>query len=234
MSEVYDRNALDGALSQLESAAFNFAHRFINDGRVRMSYIKQTQQLSAEFRSLVANGQMTPEMAANQVQQIRNEILEAQRLRTSDIGRAKAINLKSTGLTMETLVEKYAFEKFKKPFTALSAQQQSKVYLEIIESSGRPRPAVNASAAKYTKLGRGLLVVTLGVAIYNVSVADNKTKAVAREGVVITGGFAGGAAGGALAGLACGPGAPVCVTVGVFVGGALGALGADYSFGWLF
>ena len=46
--------------------------------------------------------------------------------------------------------------------------------------------------------------------------------------------FAGGAAGGALAGLACGPGVPLCVTVGVYVGGALGALGADYSFGWLF
>jgi hypothetical protein len=37
-------------------------------------------------------------------------------------------------------------------------------------------------------------------------------------------------AGGAAAGLACGPGAPVCVAVGVFVGGALAALGADFAF----
>nr|MDC2855380.1 hypothetical protein [Ningiella sp. W23] len=112
--------------------------------------------------------------------------------------------------------------------------QKNQVYLEIIESSGRPRPAVNSAAQKYTKLGRGLLLVTLGVAVYNIAVADDKAKATAREGVVIGGGFAGGAAGGVLAGLACGPGAPVCVTVGVFVGGALGALGADVSFGWFF
>ena len=52
--------------------------------------------------------------------------------------------------------------------------------------------------------------------------------------MVLGGGFAGGAAGGAIAGLACGPGAPICVTLGVFVGGALGALGADVSFGWFF
>lgn len=33
---------------------------------------------------------------------------------------------------------------------------------------------------------------------------------------------------GALAGLACGPGAPVCVTIGAFVGGALAAFGAGF------
>ena len=44
------------------------------------------------------------------------------------------------------------------------------------------------------------------------------------------GGIAGGVAGGAVAGLACGPGAPVCVTVGAFVGGALAAFGIDYFF----
>ena len=52
--------------------------------------------------------------------------------------------------------------------------------------------------------------------------------------MVLGGGFAGGAAGGAIARLACGPRAPICVTVGVFVGGALGALGADVSLGWFF
>jgi len=47
--------------------------------------------------------------------------------------------------------------------------------------------------------------------------------------LAVTGaGIAGGIAGGALAGLACGPGAPVCVTVGVFVGGALAAFGVDF------
>ena len=34
-------------------------------------------------------------------------------------------------------------------------------------------------------------------------------------------------AGGALAGLACGPGAPVCVTLGAFVAGTLAAFGVS-------
>lgn len=36
-----------------------------------------------------------------------------------------------------------------------------------------------------------------------------------------------GIGGGAIAGLACGPGAPVCITIGAFVGGAVAALGVD-------
>jgi len=44
MNEVYDRTALEGSLSQLESATANFAQRFIQDGKVRQSYIEQTRQ----------------------------------------------------------------------------------------------------------------------------------------------------------------------------------------------
>lgn len=234
MSLAYDRSKLEGTLSQMESAAMNFAHRFINDGKVRMSYITQTRKLAEEYRARVSAGTIAPAEAATQVQAIRNQILEAQRLRTSDLGRAEAVKLKKTGLTLTELSEKYARSKFGASFTSLSVANQNQVYLEIIDSSGRPRPSMNAAAKKYSKLGRGFLVVTIGVAIYNISVAEDKLKATVREGAVVGGGFAGGAAGGALAGLACGPGAPVCVTVGVLIGGAIGALGADYTFGWLF
>lgn len=43
MNQVYDRDLLEGALSQMESDALNFAHRFIKDGMVRMRYINQTK-----------------------------------------------------------------------------------------------------------------------------------------------------------------------------------------------
>jgi hypothetical protein len=234
MNQVYDRSLLEGSLSQMESAALNFAHRFINDGKVRMSYINQTKKLAEEYRANVNSGRLAADEAAKQVQGIRNQILEAQRLRTSDVGKAVAINLKKTGLTLSELTEKYAQSKFRTSFSNLSAVNQNTVYLEIIDSSGRPRPSMNMAASRYSKLGRGLLVVTIGIAVYNIAVAEDKVKATAREGVVIGGGFAGGAAGGAMAGLACGPGAPACVTIGVFVGGALGALGADFTFGWFF
>jgi hypothetical protein len=112
MNQIYDRNVLEGALSQMESAAMNFAHRFINDGKVRISYIKQTRKLAQEYRTRVTTGAISPEKAAKQVQAIRNQILEAQRLRTSDIGKAIAIKLKKTGLTLAELTEKYAQSKF--------------------------------------------------------------------------------------------------------------------------
>jgi hypothetical protein len=102
----------------------------------------------------------------------------------------------------------------------------------MVESAGRPRTAVTTSVRRFAVLARGLIVVTIGIAVYNISMAEDKSEAVAREGVVIGGGVIGGAAGGAVAGLACGPGAPVCVTVGVFLGGVLGAMGTDVSFGW--
>ena len=234
MNQVYDRSTFEGALSQMESAAMNFAHRFINDGKVRMSYINQTRKLAKEYRSRIGSGTISPVDAANEVQAIRNEILEAQRIRTSDLGKAIAINLKKTGLTLAELTENYAQSKFGRSFENLSSVNQNKVYLEIIDSSGRPRPSMNTTANRFSKLGRGLLVVTVGVAIYNITVAEDKVTATVREGAIIGGGFVGGAAGGAVAGLACGPGAPACVTVGVFIGGALGALGADFTFGWVF
>ncbi len=234
MDQVVETNALDASLSQLELAAFNFGYRYINDVRVRQSYINQTRRLAQEFRARVNSGSITAEQAARQVQSIRNEILEAHRLRSSDIGRAKAIGLKTSGLTLDDLVTRYANKMYGKPFASLSAHHKNQVFLEIVDSSGRSRASVNAAAMRYSTLGRGLIVVTLGVAVFNIATAEDKTRATAKEGAVLGGGFAGGAAGGAAAGLACGPGAPVCVTVGVFLGGALGALGAEMSFGWLF
>ena len=73
-----------------------------------------------------------------------------------------------------------------------------------------------------------MIVVSLALSAYNIAVAEDKVDASKREVAITGAGVAGGIAGGALAGLACGPGAPVCVTVGAFVGGALAALGVDW------
>jgi hypothetical protein len=234
VESLYDRNLLEASLSQMESQALNFAQRFINDSQVRMSYIKQTKKLSEEYRLKVKSGALTASKAAKQVQEIRNHILEAHRLKTSDIGKSVAVKLKQNGLTLAELTDKYAHKKFNASFANLSPTNQKSIYLEIIESADRARPSMNALASKYSKLGRGLIVVTLGAAVYNITFAENKARAVAREGAIIGGGFIGAAAGGSAAGLACGPAAPFCVTLGVFVGGALAALSTDLTCGWLF
>lgn len=66
------------------------------------------------------------------------------------------------------------------------------------------------------------------MSVYAIATAEDRASAARRELAVTGAGFGGGIAGGALAGLGCGPGAPVCVTIGAFVGGAVAALGVDF------
>lgn len=73
-------------------------------------------------------------------------------------------------------------------------------------------------------------MLSLGVSVYNIAVADDPGAQAVEEGAVLGGGVLGGMAGGAAAGLVCGPGAPVCVGIGAFVGGALGAFGLSLFF----
>lgn len=76
---------------------------------------------------------------------------------------------------------------------------------------------------------RGVLFIAVALSVYEVATATDKVAAAKKELVVNGAGVAGGIAGGMLAGLACGPGAPICVTVGAFVGGALAAFGTSYA-----
>ena len=85
-----------------------------------------------------------------------------------------------------------------------------------------------ATMRNLSRAGRGLLVVSIALSVYSVASAEDKAGAARRELAATGAGIGGGIAGGALAGLACGPGAPVCVTVGAFVGGALAAFGVDF------
>ena len=82
---------------------------------------------------------------------------------------------------------------------------------------------------KLSKAGRGLIVISISLSIYTIATADDKLDATKHEVLVTGAGIGGSIAGGALAGLACGPGAPVCVVVGAFVGGAFAAFSVDYQ-----
>lgn len=223
---------LDIALQILEAEAANFARVFIQDSNVRFSYMKQTRAMSAEIRALHNAGKITASEGARRANDLRNVIMEAARIKSSSIGNAKATQLKAKGKTLGELLEYYAKKKFSTSFTRLNTAQQNKVYLEVIEAAGRSRPKVNAAAVRMSRLGKGFAVLTIGIAVYNITTAEDKVEATAREGVTIGGGILGGMGAGAATGLVCGPGAPVCSTVLVFVGGALGAFGADLAFDW--
>jgi hypothetical protein len=156
--------------------------------------------------------------------------MEETRTLTSDRGLAVAQTMKKTGKTLEQVLQKNALTKYAKDFTLLSEAQQGDVYLYTIERAGAANKEVMVSAAKMGKYGKGLLWLTVALALYNVLTADEPAAAAAHEGASLMAGALGGAAGGAAAGMVCGPGAPVCVTVGIFVGGALGALGVELGF----
>lgn len=77
-----------------------------------------------------------------------------------------------------------------------------------------------------SRVEKGLLFLSIAISIREVYNADDKLNGAGRQTFIMGSGLAGGWAGGAAAGLVCGPGAPVCVIVGKFIGGALAAWGA--------
>jgi hypothetical protein len=211
----------------------NFAMRFIKDDRVRQGYVAEIKRMSNQILDAVQHGDIKAEEGADFANRMRNKIMDLKRLKLSDLGIAYSSLQKTDGIALEVLEEKYAQRLFKKAFAKLTEVERDKVFLTIIDAAGRDNPKVTLRSARFAKLGRGFLLLTGGLAVYNVATADNKGEAIAREGMGVGAGIAGGALGGAAAGLLCGPGAPVCVTVGVFVGGALGAVGMDYLFDWV-
>jgi hypothetical protein len=218
---------LEASLQQLEIQALNFAYRFTKDSQARVWYLQKTQEYSRQLRQAYERGEMTAQKAAEAANQMRNEMLELSRARSSDFGKAYAESIKKKGKALEELLEYYSQEKFKKPFKDLGKQQQNKVLLEIVDSAGRPNPKYTSQARRLGGAARALWVLGAAIAIYNISVSGNKVEAAAREGVNIAGGFGGGMAGGALAGIWFGP---VGVAVGAAIGGIVGSICADELF----
>jgi hypothetical protein len=221
---------LESALGLLKAETTNFAYRFINDSAARSDYLARSTALAARVRQQVSAGELTPKQAALEVNRVRNEIMQAVRSASSDLGRAYAEGKKATGRTLAELEERYAQKLFSKSFASLSSDNKNRVWLEVVEASGRPQEAATRTARNLGKLGRGLVLASLAFAVYNIAQAENKPRQAAKEAGTFGAGILGGALAGGGAGLACGPGAPACVAVGIFVGGVLAAAGFDLAF----
>jgi hypothetical protein len=221
--------ALADALMAFESTALIFGEKFIRDSRVRTNYLNQAREASKEIEAYVYMGEVSAEEAALRVNELRNALLDAGRLESSDVGRAMAELEKATGKTLEELQAKYANQLFKTEFATLNAAQRDSVFLEIVRAGGRPNPKYTKLAARIGKVGKGVLIVSFAFAFYNVATSDRPGREAVKQGASIGAGILGGAA----AGLACGPGAPVCVGVGALIGGIAVALGAEQLFDWL-
>lgn len=230
---VKDDREFEYELRILTSEIVNFASRFVQDSSVRLEYLTRAKAFSEKLVTAVKNGNMTAGEAARRAHSMRESLLKVARLKSSDVGRAIAESLKATGLTLVEAQEKYALKRFGKAFSQLLDSQKGKVYMDIVEASGRARPSVSRAALRWGRVGKGLLVLSIGLVVYDIYTAEDKAKAVATGGASLGGGVLGGAAGGAAAGLVCGPGAPICSGVGIFIGAGLVALGAGSLVDWL-
>lgn len=221
---------LQAAIAGLESSAANFGMRFIPDSMVRSQYNTQAKKLSKEILDEVSSGKITSSQGATKASAMRNVIMDTMRGKTSEISKAYAFNIKTKGKSLSFLEQKYSKQFFNKPFEKINSTQKNKVWKEIVFSSGRPQTAATNLAKTLGRAGKGFIALTITISVYNIATADDKLKAAGKEGAIIGGGLLGSIAGGALAGLACGPGAPICVGIGIFVGGVMFAVGSEIAY----
>lgn len=225
---LYKENSiavLNESLHALEATALNVGKALINDASVRENYVRKIHSMSKEILRDVQAGRATPEEGARFAQQLRNRIMDEARIKSSPVGRSGSEKLKSGGKALEVLIDKKSSKLFpNKRFADLTKAQRRQVFEAIIESSGKSRPSVTARIPRWRMVGRGLLLFTAAIAIYNVWTAENKVHAGLKESIVLGGGVAGGAVAGAATGLVCGPGTPICSTVLFIIGGIMGAL----------
>lgn len=226
-----DKAAFDSSIKALESEAAVIGSHILIDAAARDAYVAQIKKLSEDLTNKVNTGKITWSQAADEANEIRETTMNIIRARSTPVGRAMAESLKSEGPNLNTLVARKTTQLYgaNVDFNRLSIDKQNAVYREIVRSAGKSSPRVTGGLRRLSLAGRTLILTSIGLSVYNIMTADDKVDAAGREIAVTGGGVAGGFAGGALAGLACGPGAPVCVTIGAFVGGAIVAFGADLA-----
>ena len=223
------RRRLGEALLALEAAGIPFAARMINDDNVRRQYRRSIQDAVREILSDVELGTISADAGAARASDVRNSLMELSRLRTSDVGRAMAQRLKVQGKTLPELIAKYARDMFRTTPEALTGEQNTAVMRGIIEAAARDNPGVTNTLRGLGLASRGLVALSVGLAIYEIYRSPDPVREAGHQVVVVGAGAVGSVIVGALGtSLVCGPGAPVCAGIFVVVGGVAFALGADY------
>jgi hypothetical protein len=211
-------------LQLFESTAFNFSYRFIKDAKVRHEYVKAIGKSSREIADAYRNGSYNAEYAAELANSQRNLIMDLMRHKSSQLGKSAAFNIKAKGRGIDWLKNKYAQNRFAKQFNALSLPEKNTVHMEIVEKSGVASIQETNKAKLFGKAGKALAYFSMALIVYDIYQSKNKTKAILYNGALIAGGATGSTLTGVASGMACGPGAPACMAIGIFLGGILGTM----------
>jgi len=226
-----DRKSFEAAIRGLQAEIANVGAHLTIDAEARRAYSRQINVMSSELKNSATSGKISWSLAATQAQETRNAIMEVIRSRSSPVGLAMAQQLKREGKNLNELVARKSQQLYGKKvnFGKLTKVQQNNVYSEIVKSAGKSNPKVTNMMKNLSRAGRSLLFISIAISVYTVATSENKFDAAGKEIAITSAGIGGGIAGGAAAGLLCGPGAPVCVTVGAFIGGALVAFGVGVA-----
>ena len=103
------KNELEIAIEQWESTTSYIAKETIQNPVLRLTYQKKAKEVSNKYIMLVKDRKLTLKEAANECNKLRNEVMETTRKRTTAVGVAGAKNIKTNGLTIDFLSEKYAY-----------------------------------------------------------------------------------------------------------------------------
>ncbi|MYM85094.1 hypothetical protein GTP44_24505 [Duganella sp. FT50W] len=222
-----DRAHFDRAMKALESQVANVGAHITIDSTTRLAYAREIKAMAIRLEGDALMGKITWTEAANQAQETRNVVMEIFRRRSTPVGRAMAQSIKIKGYSLNELIARHTLRHYGENavFTRLSSSQKNAVYASIVRSAGSARQEISTLLARLSYAGRGLIIISLGISAYNIATSSDKVSATGKEILSTSAGIGGGIAGGAIAGLACGPGAPICVTIGAFVGGTLAAFG---------
>ena len=225
-----DEPLFERTIKSLEAEISNAGAHMAIDARARSLYAQEIHRMSAKLRADATSRRITWAAAARQAQETRNLIMEAFRTKSSPVGRAFALSMKKKGLSLNQLIAMKTIELHgvQAVFSRLSSGKQNAIYASIVTSAGKSNTNVTRAMTGLRCAGRGLIFLALALSAYNIATSTNKVTAVQKELAINSASIVGGIGGGLLAGLACGPAAPICVTIGAFAGGALAAFGTSH------
>lgn len=229
-STANDEALFESTMKSLQAQISNVAAHITIDTRARRLYNQEIKRMADRLRADAIASRLTWASAARQAQETRNLIMGVIRARSTPVGRAFAESLKLKGYSLNQLIalKTIALHGEQTIFSRLSNTKQNAIYASIVSSAGKSNIHVTRAMTSLTYAGRGVLFLAIALSTYEIATSSNKVAVLQKELAINGASIAGGIAGGALAGLACGPAAPVCVTVGAFVGGALAAFGTAY------
>ncbi|MDO5678805.1 MAG: hypothetical protein Q4G54_00615 [Pelistega sp.] len=224
------------SLTMLETEAFTFSMMLIQDSNTRLMYGQNIKKMSNELKDAVRLGVLSPEQGAIKANFLRNQLLEVGRLKTSPLLRLFAEQMKKTGRPFEEIQNKKADQLFKQSFTTLNNLQIDEVHTAIIEASGKSNTVANTQAQIYGKYGKGLFIISIAIAIYEIVQAENKLREAAKHITLAAASAAGGYFVGnyVIAAGICTATMPVCAGIAIFAGALIVGISADFAFDGIF